>query len=93
MRYIDLTAEQRQHLETTYQTSPDYRERQRAQALLLSHRRWKLAQIADLFEVVRDTVSGWFDRWQSQRPCDGPPLRDAARSGRPSQLTPGEKKA
>lgn len=88
MRYIDLTAEQRQHLETTYQTSPDHRERQRAQALLLSYRRWKLAQIADLFEVDRDTVSGWFDRWQSQQP-----LRDAARSGRPTLLTSPEKKA
>lgn len=93
MRHIDLTAEQRQHLQTTYQTSPDHRERQRAQALLLSHRGWKLAQIADLFEVDRDTISQWFDRWQGQQPCDGPPLRDAARSGRPPHLTPPEKKA
>jgi hypothetical protein len=41
---------------------------------LLSHRRWKLTQIADLFEIDRDTVSAWFDCWQSQQP-----LRDAAR--------------
>lgn len=88
MRFIQLNAEQRQQLDLTYKTSPDHRERQRAQGLLLSDRGWKLAQIAALFEVDRDTVSEWFARWQNQQP-----LRDAARSGRPAVLTPEEKKA
>lgn len=95
MRYIQLTTQQSQHLTQLYKTSTDHRERQRAHALLLSQRSYTIPDLADLFEVDRDTISDWMDRWQdwladSQKPLA---LQDQARSGRPARLTDDQKKA
>ena len=59
MRYVQLTTQQEQQLSQLYKTSQDHRERQRAQALLLNHRNYTIPDLADLFEVDRDTVGGW----------------------------------
>ena len=61
----------------------------RAQALLLSHKGYKLKAIADICQVDRDTVSQWFTRWEQSKVSG---LSDGARSGRPSSLSEQEKK-
>lgn len=95
MRYIQLTNEQSQQLTQLYKTSADYRERQRAHALLLSQRNYTIPDLADLFEVDRDTISRWMDRWQDWLVTITQPLTlsDQPRSGRPGSLSADQKKA
>ena len=83
MRYVQLTTQQSQQLTQLYKTSQDHRERQRAHALLLSQRSYIVPDLADLFEVDRDTITYWMDRWQdwltdSQKPCTGELLSPAS---------------
>lgn len=73
----------REHLRQIMRESTNTRQRQRAHAVLLSDKRYKIDQIADIFFVDRDTVSRWLDDWQSDQ-VDG--LTDAPRSGRPPKL-------
>jgi len=40
--------------------------RRRAHAILLSARRYSVDQIADIYEVDRDTVCDWLDRWEDE---------------------------
>jgi transposase len=56
----------------------------RAQAILLSEKGFAINQLADIFEVDRDTVSLWLD-WWAEYEFDG--LADDPRSGRPPILT------
>jgi transposase len=96
MRYVSLTSAQADRLQQLYKTSTNHRERQRSQALLLSNRNYSVLQIADLFEVDRDTVSRWMDQWEQtlKASADTPlSLQDKARSGRPTLLTDDQKKA
>lgn len=100
MRYVQLSTAQTQQLTQLYKTSPDHRERQRAHALLLSERNYTIPDLADLFQVDRDTVSRWMDRWQDwlahtqqpERPT-ALTLQDQPRSGRSPNLTTDQKKA
>jgi len=61
--------------------------RRRAQAVELSSRGYRLATLADLLGVHRETVSGWFDLWTTQG-LRG--LYDQPRCGRPPCFTPAE---
>lgn len=72
------------------QTHPNHRVRMRAHAVLLSDRRYSIDQIADIFEVDRDTVRAWLARWDDDD-TDG--LEDDPRAGRPATLTTEEKEA
>jgi transposase len=92
MRYVRLSEEQTVQLEQLYKHSLHHRERQRAQALLLSHRGYPIEQLAELFAVDRDTVSRWFDRWDQPAASCSIALQDQARAGRPSKLSNEEKK-
>lgn len=94
MRYIQLSIDQSQQLTHLYKTSQDHRERQRAHALLLSQRNYTIPDLADLFEVDRDTVTRWMDRWQDwlANPQDPLVLQDEPRSGRPATLSDDQKK-
>lgn len=103
MRFIKLTPDQQHQVERLYRESDNHRERVRAQALLVSHQGQRTGQLAELFSVDRDTVSGWLSKWekqQAQQKQNGQKeghtqrihLRDAARSGRPCGLTAAEKK-
>ena len=58
---------------------PNARQRQRAQAVLLSASGYTLEQLAESCEAGRDTVSGWLDAWQ-ERGLEG--LADAPKPGR-----------
>lgn len=85
----ELSAEQRNKLQEIYKADPSWRTRQRAQAILLSERRYSIDQIADIYQIDRDRVSQWLDWWE-QYQFDG--LDDDPRSGRPPTLNQEEKK-
>lgn len=89
MRFIQLDKSSIIELEKLRKTDSRYRVRDRAQALLMSHRGLKIKQISVIFGVDRDTVSDWFSRWQDHG-IDG--LADAPGAGRPPKLSPEEKK-
>lgn len=79
-----LTEWQCLRLKEIHKTDPLWRRRMRAQAILLSEKGFAINQLADIFEVDRDTVSLWLD-WWAEYEFDG--LADDPRSGRPPILT------
>ena len=87
--YIRLTDTEIIDLEQLLRTTRNHRECQRCQALLWSHQGYDRQGIAKLYQVKPDTVSFWFKRWEDNK-FSG--LQDLARSGRPSILTPEQKK-
>ncbi|PWK16851.1 Homeodomain-like domain-containing protein, partial [Arcicella aurantiaca] len=88
-RYINLSESEITDLTHLLRTTNNHRERQRIQALLWSHQGYDRQTIAQLYQVKADTVSFWFKRWEDNKSRG---LKDLARSGRPSILTPKEKK-
>jgi transposase len=74
-----LTDTEREALAHLYSRGPTHRQRQRAQAALLSAKGDTLGQIADVLGAGRSTVSGWLDDWQEQGLCA---LADAPKAGR-----------
>jgi transposase len=87
--YIRLTDCEIIDLEQLLRTTLNHRERQRCQSLLWSDQGYDRQTIAKLYQVKPDTVSFWFKRWEANK-SQG--LKDLARSGRPSILTPEQKK-
>jgi transposase len=93
MRYVELTTQQTGQLTELYKASSSHRERQRAQALLLSSRGFTIPALSDLFEVDRDTITRWFDRWQEWLETRATLcLQDQLRPGRPAELDRDQKK-
>lgn len=87
-RFIDsLTQTEIATLESIWQESDNHRERTRALAILLSHRRFSIEQIAEICSVHRDTVGRWLDAWEEDQQ-DG--LSDAPRCGAPRRFEPHE---
>lgn len=72
-------------MERLHREGATHRERVRAQAVLLSSRGMSLKMLSTIFEVDRDTVSGWLDRFLEGGVAH---LRDAPKPGRPSKLSP-----
>jgi transposase len=58
-----LTAEEQSELQAIMKSSPE-QVRCRAHAILLSARNYSIDQIADIYEVDRDTVSLWLRAWE-----------------------------
>ena len=88
MKYVSsLSPKQVQVLQALHHDDASARVRMRAHSILLSNRKYTIDQIAAIYEVYRDTVSGWIAAWEQAGP---PGLRDQPRSGRPPQLTPAE---
>lgn len=79
-----LTAEEIQTLEAMHKNHPCYSSRIRAHAVLLSHAGFKLAKIAAIYGVCRQSVSTWLHAWEKNGICA---LVDSPRSGRPRLLT------
>jgi transposase len=75
-------------LEELAEGDPVRRIRMRAHGILLSARGSSVDEIARIYQVHRDTVSSWLDRF-AQLGVDG--LRDKPRSGSPSKLDAQEK--
>jgi transposase len=61
--------------------------RRRAHAILLRDAGKSVNEIASIFEVRRNTVTSWVDRWAESGPAG---LGDAARPGAPPSLTPAQ---
>lgn len=83
-----LTQEQQEQLSAIMRSHAPFRTRMRAHAVLLSARGYSRDEIADIYQVDRDRVSVWCDRWAAQGAAG---LDDEARSGRPPALTPEER--
>jgi transposase len=89
MRTIRLESEDKVALEHVRKTDSRYRVRDRAQALLLSSQGKRIKELALIFGVDRDTISSWFDRWESKGLAG---LEDAPHPGRPPKLDQVKKK-
>lgn len=85
MRNFRLTAPQRDALSLLAKDSPDTREARRALALLDLARGQMVTAIACCYGVSRETIYQWAARLGTAR-LPGSRLRDAPRSGRPTQV-------
>lgn len=84
LRFVaPLDSHTEHRLKDTMRTSPVFRVRQRAHAIVLSAKGYRIDQLVDIFEVDRDTITRWLDRWDEDH-FDG--LQDAPRSGRPRSI-------
>ena len=83
MRYIKLTLDQAVESKERILQSTDYRLISRCRAMMLSHKGYTINDLAYIFDVDRDTVTNWMDRYESQGIAG---LKDQPRSGRPSKL-------
>ena len=89
MKYIKpLTESEQITLKELMKHHTNTRARTRAHAVLLSHRRYKLNAIADIYQVDRDTVSQWLTEWEALGVIG---LYDDSRSGRPPLLNSAER--
>jgi len=83
-RIKTLTREEQQTLLDASRYAPDSRFRQRAHAVYLSDKGYRLDQLAEIFAVDRDTASAWLTAWDSVGLTG---LRDRAHPGRPRRGT------
>jgi hypothetical protein len=68
MKFVKpLSQDEFNQLTELIKTSTIFRMRQRAHAILLSAKRYKIDTLADIFAVDRDTVSQWIKNWE----CSG----------------------
>ncbi len=88
MKFVStLSAAQIAQLKDLSRAGATARVRFRAHSILLSQRGYTINQIADIYEVHRDTVSGWIAAWEQDGVAS---LHDQPRSGRPPKLTAAE---
>lgn len=84
MRYIkELTPEEKQQLSEGFRRGAKHRFRIRCQSILLSAEGYPINQLTNMFQVDRDTMSKWFDWWETEGIAG---LGDKPRSGRPAKL-------
>lgn len=82
-----LTKEEQKTLLDAARYAPESRFRQRAQAGYLCVKGYRVNQLADIFTVDRDTVSGWLTAWEHEGLMG---LRDNDHPGRPRRITEEE---
>jgi transposase len=84
MRYVSkLSIAQEEALQRRWRTARSHRERQRAHAVLLSAKGYRLEECAEVLGVDRDAISRWLDRWEEG---GVEALAEGARPGRPRAL-------
>ena len=84
MRFIEKTGLFKLNkLKKMYKKGVDYHQRQRAHSIILSMKGFSIDQISNIMDVDRDSVSNWFNRWESGG-TDA--LSDFSKSGRPPIL-------
>lgn len=88
-RYVNLSESDILVLEDVKKNSTGERERDRAHALLLSNRGFDIPNLRSIFEVNRNTITDWFNRWEAEGISS---LSDASRSGRPRIFSALEEK-
>jgi hypothetical protein len=89
-RFISLTDDERDYLHFVKKSSSLERERDRSHGLLLSSEGYSMDMISSIFKISRDTVTSWFNRWDSLKIDGG--ISDAPKSGRPRIFTASEEK-
>ena len=82
-----LNNDQKTRLQSLMDTDVSRRIRMRAHSILLSSKGTPIDEIAQIYQVHRDTVSSWVDRWESLG-VDG--LSDRPRCGGPTKLNEQE---
>lgn len=70
-----------QKLLENYQTAPNFRVRNRSQAILLSFQKYPVDEISRICRSHRTTICLWIDKWNAHQRLD-----DQERSGRPPIL-------
>ena len=64
MRYIKgLTKETIKLLERIYKQSKYYQVRQRSHCILLSHDKYRISELMEIFKVSRNTIYNWLNNW------------------------------
>jgi transposase len=53
-------------LRQIHENHPSRRVRMRGLALVLSHDGYRIGQIADIFDVRRQTISSWIESWEKK---------------------------
>lgn len=67
MRYVrKINQEQIEYLRDLSRRSRNYRERERAKAILLSYKGYNVTVLSDIFEVSRGTITNWLDAWEDR---------------------------
>jgi transposase len=80
----NLSTEEISRLEQLWQTSDNFRLRNRSQAILLSFQKVSIDEIAKICQVGRDAVSSWIRKWEKRGEAG---LKDEPKSGRPPKLS------
>jgi len=81
MKFIDgLEIDETKILFELVKFAKNHRLRQRAHAVILSHKKFTVEELSDIFEVHRDTISRWLNSYE-ENGIGG--LFDAPKSGRP----------
>jgi transposase len=67
MRYVrKITPDEMEFLREVSRRSRNYRERERAKAILLSFKGYNVTTLSDIFEVSRATITNWLDAWEAR---------------------------
>jgi len=88
-RHVKVTEEQREEIEKLRKKKDlSKRSHRRLEAIVLSSEGYSLDEISEIYQVDRDTVSKWLDRWE-QKGIEG--VKDLPKQNRPPKLTEAER--
>lgn len=79
MRFIKLTLDQAVEPKERMLSSDAYQEISPCRAMMLNHKKYTINDLADIFDIDRDTITNWFDRYETHG-ISG--LKGLPRSGR-----------
>jgi transposase len=88
MKFVSpLTETDKVFLKKAHTHAATPRERQRAHSIILSSEKYSIKELSEIFQVQRNTISVWIDKWEK---LGTKGLVDQARSGRPTIYTAEE---
>lgn len=64
-RYISLSATEYAVVHTGYTEGKKHHFRERCQAILLSHEKYTIGELALMFKKQNDTIRTWFNQWEA----------------------------